>query len=292
MNDSHAILLGPVAPDLRDAALQLAGTNKVAADKHERSIHLAAYHERRLVGSIWAGVLPGGTGVVCGPGLVDGGPATAGVALVEKATEFLAGESIQLAQALVSADCPRQAEQLLAGGFSHLADLLYLIHPIAQDATLPASDVQFEVVDQEALGEFSELVTRTYQKSLDCPALDGERPMEDIIGGYRGTGVFLPQEWYIVRQDDVGVGVLVLADHPAHDMWELVYMGIVPEARGQQLGGMVVKFGQSRAQQAGRRQMMLAVDAMNVPGLKMYEQAGFSACDRRNVYWRKFPAKN
>ncbi len=125
MNDSHAILLGPVAPDLRDAALQLAGTNKVAADKHERSIHLAAYHERRLVGSIWAGVLPGGTGVVCGPGLVDGGPATAGVALVEKATEFLAGESIQLAQALVSADCPARRSNCWRAGF-HIWPIFFI----------------------------------------------------------------------------------------------------------------------------------------------------------------------
>jgi mycothiol synthase len=289
MNDHETILLGPVAPDLCEAALHLAGATEQAANENPQSVHLAAYRERRLVGSIWAGVLPGATGVVCGPGLVDGESAAAGVALVEKASEFLAGQSIRLAQALVPSDRPQQAEQLLAGGFTHLADLLYLIYPIIQNATVSnTTSVQFEAVDHEAMDEFVEIVTRTYKDSQDCPALDGQRSMDDIVASYRGTGVFLPQEWYIVRRDGVGIGCLVLADHPAHDLWELVYMGIVPEARGQQLGGVVVNFGQERAQQAGRRQMMLAVDALNLSGLGMYEKAGFSLCDRRNVYWRHF----
>ena len=66
-------------------------------------------------------------------------------------------------------------------------------------------------------------------------------PTEEVLSGYRTTGVFDPQRWLLVRQDGEDVGCLLLADHPTSSQWELVYMGLVPEVRGRGLGIELVR---------------------------------------------------
>jgi ribosomal protein S18 acetylase RimI-like enzyme len=41
-------------------------------------------------------------------------------------------------------------------------------------------------------------------------------------------------------------------------------------------------------QAAGRRQLVLAVDAANAPAIAIYRKAGFTAWDRRNIFLRRF----
>jgi ribosomal protein S18 acetylase RimI-like enzyme len=82
------------------------------------------------------------------------------------------------------------------------------------------------------------------------------------------------------------VGVLLLADHPRAGHWELMYMGLVPEARGHGWGRHIARHAQWLARCAAVERIVLAVDAANRPALAMYERAGFAEWDRRSVFVR------
>jgi ribosomal protein S18 acetylase RimI-like enzyme len=92
----------------------------------------------------------------------------------------------------------------------------------------------------------------------------------------------------IARRGQRDVGCLLLADHPLQNQWELVYMGIVPEARGMRLGLAVTRHAQRLAHGAGRERLVLAVDAANAPALELYRRAGFLAWDQRRVFLKIF----
>jgi ribosomal protein S18 acetylase RimI-like enzyme len=69
-------------------------------------------------------------------------------------------------------------------------------------------------------------------------------------------------------------------------------MGLTPAARGRGWGHELTRHAFSLAQAAGRRQLVLAVDANNAPALKTYAAAGFAAWDRRSVFLRMTGAPN
>jgi GNAT superfamily N-acetyltransferase len=105
-----------------------------------------------------------------------------------------------------------------------------------------------------------------------------------VLAGYRAIGDFDPDRWMIVRKQDADVGLLLLADEPAGNAWELVYMGVVPAARGQGLGVAMIRRAQWLAGQARRSRLTAAVDAANWPAVAAYAAAGFTAWDRRRLY--------
>jgi ribosomal protein S18 acetylase RimI-like enzyme len=132
------------------------------------------------------------------------------------------------------------------------------------------------------------IVQATYAATLDCPAMNGVREVQDVLAGYRATGVFDAGRWWIVRHEGRDVGCLILADFPEQDTWELVYMGIVPGVRGRGWGGQMVRRAQWLARRAGRSRVVLAVDAENAPALRIYGAAGFRAFERRSVYVKRY----
>jgi ribosomal protein S18 acetylase RimI-like enzyme len=135
------------------------------------------------------------------------------------------------------------------------------------------------------------LVERTYEGTLDCTALNGVRTIDDVINGYQATGMFRQENWMVVRRGDEDVGVLLLADHPTAEHWELMYMGLIPEVRGRGWGGQITRHAQFSAAASNVKRIVVAVDATNVPAVAMYRKAGFEIWDRRTVYAR-FPLRN
>ena len=88
------------------------------------------------------------------------------------------------------------------------------------------------------------------------PEREGVRSGDDIIEGHRATGRFVPDRWRLgqVEGEPEAAVVLLLSDIPDRDVWEVVYLGLTPSARG-----------------------------------RLYEAAGFVPFDRRSVHLVVFP---
>jgi ribosomal protein S18 acetylase RimI-like enzyme len=193
-----------------------------------------------------------------------------------------------MAQVLLPTSEDAHVPVLTSIGFRHLADLLYLSCEAGHfNVTAPSNtELVFVPYEDSQRARFSQVIEQTYERTLDCAALNGVRRMEDVLDGYRATGTFRAENWLIVCSAGQDVGVLLLADHVEAKHCELMYMGLVPEARGRGRGREIVRHAQKLAHRARAERIVLAVDAVNEPALAMYRSAGFEVWDRRAVYVR------
>lgn len=251
---------------------------------------LEARREDRLVGAVFTQVQPGQTGLVWLPRLLGHDePATTARALLEAACGLLADHHVRMAQAVLETVTAADASLLRHGGFRHLAELLYLVcleeeFPRREPLGDRAGELSFEPHDPADQDRLIQLVNATYQDTRDCPELNGVRRTEDVLAGYRATGEFDPARWLIVRHANRDVGCLLLADHPAQNNWELVYMGLVVSARGQGWGTQIARHALWLTGRVGRPQLVVAVDGANWPAVNMYESVGFRRWDTRQIY--------
>ena len=295
--------IAPAAPRERDAALRLVFSHfskaerdlrtseilaQIRADDRRTAMLWVARRGRRVVGALWAPVLPGRSSVLSLPRVASGESPTTARDLVAEVVRALAAAGVRVAQALSDTDHGPEIEALTANGFGQIANLQYLVSLAGTFPTSPPTD-HLDFAPSPALHErLANLVEQTYQGSLDCPAIDGLRDIEDVLAGYRASGVFDPDRWLIVAREGSDVGCLLLADYPASHQWELVYMGLVREARGRGFGLAMVRHAQWMARQAGCERITLAVDATNSPAIAVYAAAGFVAWDLRSVWVRTF----
>ena len=268
-----------------ERAAQLAALHsELAGANSHLAIVLAAKCGERLVGAVFAQIVPGKTAGVWPPQLVrDENEATA-TELLAALERRLAKSGVCLAQSLLASDAALASERLTAAGYRHAAELLYLVSEAEQFPDHPPR-LPFEVdpFRSEESERLVRLIQATYEDTLDCPLLDGLRDTADVLAGYRAVGKYRPELWQIVRQGGRDVGCLLLADHPQHSQWELVYMGLVPTVRGRGWGIELTRHAQWLAREAKCARILLGVDAANQPAIRIYGTCGFRACDHRRV---------
>lgn len=286
--EAVAIVLSEIAPSQRReiAGRLLEGGGDTVSGE---ALYVARRGER-LVGAAWGQLQPGNTAVFWPPHVVAGeGVETTGP-LAAAVVRHLDRAGVGMTQVLLPAQDAEIVPVLASAGFSHLADLLYLA---CESEAFPAQPVvqkelSFRVYYPAERPRLMEVVERTYEDTLDCAGLNNMRRMEDVIDGYAATGVFRAENWWFACRGDQDVGVLLLAEHPRAGHWELMYMGLVPEARGHGWGLQIIRHGQWLAWRAGAERIVLAVDTKNRPALAMYERAGFAPWDQRSVFVRVF----
>lgn len=258
--------------------------------------------EPAMVGAILVTVLAGRVASVATPQTTPDAPAETGGQLVRRAAEHAEASGAVLVQALLDPADNRAIAAFSAAGFRHTADLLFMVarcnagvdNSDGDNTTAAVNDdgASVNLEWQEYRGDLhprlSALVERTYEGSRDCPELDGVRAIDDILAGYRETGEFATERWLIAVRNGRDVACLLLADHPADDQWELVYLGVAPEFRGQGLGLVLTRHALAMTRRAGRQQLVLAVDAANDPATAIYRRAGFTAWERRIIFLRRF----
>jgi mycothiol synthase len=247
---------------------------------------------RRLVGALASQIQPGRIAVLWPPRTLSTEPLATAEMLLAAASDGLAARGAQIAHVILKRVSRADNTLLRGAGFQPTATLLFLMAPESELPTdPPPGPLEFEPYQASKRDRLAQIVDATYQDTLDCPAMNGLRTLEDILVGYEATGQFAPERWLIVRHHERDIGCLLLADHPQHDNWELVYMGLVPSARGNGWGKAVVRHAQWLTRQAGRRRLVLAVDAANHPAVAMYTWVGFRAWDRRRVYLKSLAAR-
>ena len=166
--------------------------------------------------------------------------------------------------------------------FKRLAELLYLNRDLrrADVPNLP-SGVQLDTYCPERHARFARTINATYTDSMDCPALNGLRDIEDIIAGHKAVGHFDPACWLLLSQGDEPLGISLLNRSPHSEAMELVYFGLVPLARGKGLAELLMQHTLHTAVAANARQLTLAVDARNTPALNLYHRHGLrQVCSR------------
>jgi ribosomal protein S18 acetylase RimI-like enzyme len=243
---------------------------------------LIAKKVEHIIAAMWLQFTPGSAAVVWPPALDS--PAACDLFLA--GANLLDDQQIALAQMLFSATDSLDESLLAVGGFGRLTDLAYLTLERANFPNYAKTYLCFEPHADQFPKRLGSVITRSYQASFDCPELNDLRTPSEIIAGYKVQGQFARENWFIVSLEGADVGCLILAEHPPGDNVELVYMGIVPEARGCGYGEQIVRFAVERARESAAKRLVLAVDERNSPALAMYRRVGFVMWDRRSVYAR------
>ena len=166
-----------------------------------------------------------------------------------------------------------------------MAELIYLAGEPRRRLAAPAlpAGVAWVEYNPATHEQFKRAIAATYDNSLDCPALNGVRDMEDVVAGHRASGEFDPRLWRLLVEPaadpadpPVPLGVLLLAPIPAAAALELVYLGLVPAARGRRLGDLLLRHALAGVADHGMQRLTLAVDARNAPALKLYYRHGLA----------------
>ncbi len=261
----------------------------LAAQDLEINWKLGIVSQGRLVGSVLGVVSPGKVAMILASPCT---PETALCDAVTQALEMLEQKArragLAILQSLIPRDGADRAQVLSKAGYTFLADMRYLALEVPR--SLPAEPQAPNVVVEEyrSVDEatFRNVLGRTYEGSLDCPGLNGLRTMEEILLSHRHTGVHDPRLWLIAKVGDTPVGVALLTHVPLQSAMEIVYVGVVPEARGCSYGSYLVRLAIEHAMQANSTHLMLAVDHCNHYARKMYASFGFKETDRRHAWIR------
>jgi ribosomal protein S18 acetylase RimI-like enzyme len=286
--EALALVLCDLAPSQRQEIAAAFLESSDAADGIAGGGLFVALRGQQLCGAAWGQPQPGNSAVFWPPQLSPGETDETTHQLARSVVAELDRAGVAMAQAVLPTGDVEHVAVITRVDFRHLADLLYLSWEASQIAAPPRPAVELAFIPYEAsqLARFGALIERTYEGSLDCPALNGARRIDEVIAGYRATGVFRAENWLIVQHAGQDIGVLILADHPRARHWELVYMGLVPEARGNGWGRQIAQHAQWRAERAQVERIVLAVDSSNERALRMYRSTGFQSWDRRSVYVR------
>ena len=246
--------------------------------------------ERRGRGGliVWATlpiVSPGRTMLLLTPGAAPPGDAYAAAGiLLDAVCSRHAARGLHLAQVLLDPADAWAREICDAQGFRPMAELVYLQTPVRRTYPAPPPLPRFDLVTYSPAthAAFASTIAATYQDSLDCPALNGLRDMEDVIAGHKASGEFVPGLWFLFREYADGAGektpqpraVLLLSPMPQGDAVELVYLGLTAAARGRRIADWVLRYGLASVAAVGRNRLSLAVDSKNEPALKLYYRHG------------------
>jgi ribosomal protein S18 acetylase RimI-like enzyme len=228
---------------------------------------------------------PGRTAVLLLPDsrVISAGP-DALTTLIARVVEHESRRDLQILQCLLAPDDHETADALKRVGFSELATLIYMewdvsrwnapeeshAHPrIAENA------LSWLTYDETNHDLFARVIADSYEDSLDCVGLAGLRDIEDIIEGHKAAGLFDPNRWLLLRCDANAAGCILLAQNPTRSALELVYMGVHPNFRRKHIGTALLQRGLNMARTDGFASVTVAVDAQNVPALRLYEKHGF-----------------
>jgi ribosomal protein S18 acetylase RimI-like enzyme len=261
--------------------------NDVAHGRLSSDAILVAKRGGALVGAAAYQVQPGRAAQVWPPRLVASEPAATAERLARAVVARVRREPVRIAYALLEPSTDNYSVVAMqASGLHCAASLVYLVAPAEVFREVePVGRLTFEPYQPSRHESFAQLLAATYEGTLDCPTLNGVREIHDVLESYRFGGT---SHWFVAMNGDEPVGCLLLADHPRQENLELVYMGVVPSARGRGWGAKLVRQAQWIARQSARQRLVLAVDETNWPALAIYQAAGFQVWDQRVCYLAVF----
>lgn len=186
---------------------------------------------------------------------------------------------VTMAQILLDPEHRAVHRALLDAGFEDVAELVYLRRQVRQPIAgrLIGDGYRLWRYDRTTHYRFGQCIARTYEGSLDCPRLNGRREMEDIIAGHKAAGEFDPNLWMLLSDiDNRDLGVLLLNRLHNHEGYELTYVGLTPDGRGQGLADALIRTAINELAREGGGSLVTACDVANAPARRMYSRHGFA----------------
>lgn len=215
---------------------------------------------------------------------------TARTRLYALADQHFLTSDVWIAQTLLELDRHNQSAEMTQHGFPYLTDLLFLGRSFIEADPIPEPTLTLPSIsfDEPLNGErFARVLESTYEGTLDCPELNaGERTGRNALEGHKLAGQFDARGWRLFQQDGDDIGIVLLTQHFPDPIWEVVYIGVVPSARGRGLGRVLLIDTLRYAFAQGAWQVVLGVDSRNQPAIAMYEALGFTQIERRMVHAR------
>lgn len=247
----------------------------------------------RVLAAVIASIEPGRVGQLTRPGVATEVAAEHALRLedgvVAAAVDWLARQGVSLVHALLPDRDPSRDAALARGGFFQPTSLRRYQKGLAdRPGIADAEALEFHRYGPANADVFVATLTQTYHETRDIPELDRRRHEGDVLNGYRTCGDSSDWEWWLVTAPSEGpVGVVVVAEVSQAATWELLYLGLIPKARGQRFGRSMVTWVLNQAHAAGMIAVTLSVDTRNEPALRLYESLGFQPCDEWFL-WLKF----
>lgn len=268
LDSAFRLLYGPGGDDMAghvEGAFQL-----IARGELNPADVLLARRGGAVVGAVFCQAMPGAVAVIWPPRAVGDDPALED-ALAAAALRHVAG--VKVVQAFLPPEEAWRAGPLVRAGF-RLATRLSLMRRVGRPVAPGGSArdrprIQLVPYPDCDPAEFLRVLVRSHDDSLDCPELHGIRTPEEVLAGYRDCAPDVAR-WWLARDTAGPVGVLILrAD-------ELIFVGVVPERRGQGIGRVLVE--------AAGAVGSVAVDSRNAPAVQLYRSVGFEVAGARDTY--------
>ena len=153
-------------------------------------LHVARRAER-VVGAVFSQPQPGNVALIWFPRVTADEPAATAGQLLMTATEQLTQQGVHMAQCSLGKPTPTEDALLKEAGFQWLANLFYLVSSEPDfPKSPPASPLQFEPYGPATETRLKRIIEATYHGTLDCPALNGIRTIDDVLAGYQRVGGF------------------------------------------------------------------------------------------------------
>lgn len=245
------------------------------------------YQRDQLISACAALECPGAAGLVYVSDPQEGQvKARATQAALESLQAAARERSVRLLEILLETNGIDLARTLEGAGFHYLTRLLYLQrqgHRPTPRAS-GSSDLTWVSYRPEAIPLFCRALEDSYVQSLDCPELTGLRPTTDVLAGHRASGVFDPSLWWVAKQGEHPVGVLLLNRLPSRGALEIVYVGVAQPVRGTGVANALLSRAVGAGRQNGVKFLTLAVDARNTPARWMYRRWRFEQTAVRHAW--------
>jgi ribosomal protein S18 acetylase RimI-like enzyme len=247
---------------------------------------------RRPVAVLLTQELPGRAAAVWVPRTATAwGRADIAAGLVRGVLDGLREAGVAIAQAVLDEGAdPGEGDVLIRGGMPRVTTLLYLRRdasapPPSPSPSRPSPKLEWRGMDEVGEAAFAGALAATYAGSLDMPELEGARSLDEVLAGHRGAEGHEPSRWRLGRspEDPDALAVVLLAASPDRDAWEVVYLGLTPEARGRGFGVQAVAHALELARPHASA-IELAVDERNGPAARLYGRTGFVPFGRRAVH--------
>jgi mycothiol synthase len=142
--------------------------------------------------------------------------------------------------------------------------------------------IQLKPVQQHETDLFIRTLFETYLETTDCPELNGIRSEKDVLSEYQYLSYF-PPKWWLLYEQNNAIGVLILSPG-SESSCELSYFGLVPKARRQGLGKLLVKQALHEAEKLAKS-VTVSVDERNQAARQLYLREGFQLYQLRRILW-------